>query len=130
MEHLRIRALAPDAEDELRFLYEWLLDAPELRGRVTMEQSPPPPGRLGPVLEALLVALGPGGAVAAMTVAVISWLRHRTSDVTIRVTSADGGEVEVSAFRVRKLDEAAVRDEVDRLTRLLGRELPPDPPPQ
>ncbi|MFI2664734.1 effector-associated constant component EACC1 [Micromonospora carbonacea] len=128
MQQLRISIDGDGTGDEARSLQDWLLDVPELRGRLTAAQAPPPPGKLGPVLEAVLVALGPGGAAAAAAAAVVAWIRHRSSDVTVRITRADGAEVEVTATRVRKLDQAALRAETDRLAALLGRELPPTPP--
>lgn len=46
--------------DELRSLHEWLSAEEELRGRVRLVQSPPPPNALGSVPEMLTVALAPG----------------------------------------------------------------------
>jgi Effector Associated Constant Component 1 len=96
------------AGDDLRELRSWLVGEDEFRGRVTEHQSPPPPGAMGPVLDALTVALGPGGALTALTGAVIVWLRNRRGKVVVKVTSGEN-TIELDADRVRGLDPAAVQ---------------------
>ncbi|MFE5587624.1 hypothetical protein [Kitasatospora sp. NPDC056531] len=95
--------------DELRSLRTWLTDVDELRGRVTSVESPPVPGTLGPVLDALAVALGPGGAATALATAVISWIRQRRGEVTLKISRPDGASVEISGKRVQGLDDGTIR---------------------
>jgi hypothetical protein len=114
-----VRAEAPDADDQLRSLHGWLADLPELRGAVSTRQIPPPEGALGPVLDALAVALGPAGAVTAFATTLIAWLRTRRGDVRIKVTLADGRSAEVTAEKVAGLDAAALDKEVRRVAALL-----------
>ncbi|MGK5682058.1 effector-associated constant component EACC1 [Actinoplanes sp. URMC 104] len=108
--------------DDLRALRSWLAGEPELRGRVSARETATRPDTLGPVLETLLVALGPGGAAAALVTGLVSWLRQRNSDVTVRVERADGSSFEVSAQRVRGLDADALRAEVASLAAAVGSE--------
>ena len=100
-----------DAEP-LRGLRSWLGDEPELQGRLTARESTPRPGTLGPLLEALVVAVGPGGVAAALVTGLVSWLRQQRGDVTVRVERADGSSFEISAQRVKGLDAAGLREEV------------------
>ncbi|MCU7726370.1 hypothetical protein ODJ79_21790 [Actinoplanes sp. KI2] len=106
---------AGDAE-ALRGLRTWLAEEAALRGRVTARESPPPEGTLGPLLEALVVAVGPGGVAVALVTGLVSWLRQQRGDLTVRVERPDGGSFELSAQRVKGLDMAAVRAEVERLS--------------
>lgn len=107
----------PGAGDEVRSLYGWLVGEDELRGRVQLRESAPESGALGALPLGLEIALAPGGG-AVLASAVVAWLRHRTSDLTCRVTRPDGGAVEVSAKRVR--DSASVQALVAELVDSLG----------
>ncbi len=112
---VRIVTGGGDRLTELESLEEWLADTPELRGRVTPVESPPPPGALGPVLDALLVALAPGSVATALATALVSWIRHRTGAVRVEVELPDGTRVRLEADRVRVLTEQQLRAELDRL---------------
>ncbi|WP_306208083.1 effector-associated constant component EACC1 [Actinoplanes sp. RD1] len=112
--------VAGDAGAEaLRQLRSRLRAEPALRGRVTERELPPAPGTLGPVLDAVLVALGPGGVAAALVTGLVSWLRHERADLTVRVERADGSSFEITAQRVKGLDAAGLRAEITALTRAL-----------
>ncbi|MGW1055340.1 effector-associated constant component EACC1 [Streptomyces sp. NPDC001155] len=106
--------------DELRSLHAWLTDVDELRGRVGCKESPPEKGTLGPLLEALTVALGPGAAATALATTVIAWLRTRRSEIHIKVTLPDRRLLELSARNVADLDAAALRQQVAEVAVLLG----------
>lgn len=105
--------------DELRSLHEWLVAEEELRGRVRLVESPPPPGTLGSVPELLAVVLAPGGVAAVLASTVIAWMRHRTGEVACKLTRPDGTSVEISAQRVRGTDVAEVRELVAELAETL-----------
>ncbi|GGZ07005.1 hypothetical protein CP967_01240 [Streptomyces nitrosporeus] len=107
------------AADELRSLHEWLIVEEELRGRVRLVEAPPPPGTLGTVPEMLTIALAPGGVTAVLASAAIAWMRHRTGEVTCKLTRPDGTSMEVRAQRVRSTDMAEVRELVDGLADML-----------
>lgn len=102
--------------DALRSLRSWLLEADERVGRVELRHAEPQPGQLGSLTDALVVALGSGGAGTALASVLITWLRHRTTDLTIKVTRADGSSFEVSGQRLRRIDAPALGAEVQRLT--------------
>jgi Effector Associated Constant Component 1 len=115
------------SDDELRNLRTWLLDEPELRGRVMLRASLPQPGEMGPGAEALVLALaGGGGAVLAATTirtlgsVLITWLKSRTSQVEVIARRADGTEVTLSATEVRKLSTDGVARMLDELVSRLG----------
>lgn len=108
-----------DRGDQLRSLRRWLLDSQELRGRVEGVERPPETGALGPVLDALAVALGPAGAVTAFATGLIAWLRTRRGEVTIKVTLPDGSSLELTAKRVSGLDSGALQRQVTDLADLL-----------
>jgi Effector Associated Constant Component 1 len=97
----------PGAADEVRSLRGWLADDEELRGVARLDSAGAQPGTLGPAVETLAIALGPGGVSAALATSLVAWLRHRTSDVTISAPDSDGREVRLSATRVRGLDRGS-----------------------
>ncbi|MFC6081975.1 effector-associated constant component EACC1 [Sphaerisporangium aureirubrum] len=111
--------------DDLRDLHSWLTDEPDLRGRVTPHESPPPPGALGPVLDGLHIALGSGGVAATLAGVVIAWLKTRPAEITVRLRRGDD-EFEVTASGVRSLDPAAVADLAERIRRSGEKSLSPD----
>jgi hypothetical protein len=118
--------LDDETTDELRSLRAWLVGEDELRGRVTMVEQPPRPGELGPVTDALLVALGQGGAATVLAAGLVSWLRSRHGDINITAERrGDQTKIQVSAKRVRGLDADGLRSEIDRLGHALSNGLPP-----
>jgi len=105
--------------DNLRSLRGWLIGEDELRGRVRLVESPPPPGALGMLPELLVVTLAQGDITALATV-LITWLRQRRGELAIRVKHKDT-EVEVSGKVVRGLDAEALQQEASRLAELIAR---------
>ncbi len=71
---------------------------------------------MGGVLDVLMVALGSGGAVAALATSVSTWLSQpRRADVKLTVTAESGRHIELDARRIR--DPAVLLREVERLLR-------------
>jgi hypothetical protein len=99
-----LRVIAADS-DSLRSLSSWLGSEPDLRGRIRHVEREPVPGTMGPMTEALQIALGSGGAIATLSGVVIAWLGARPGDVTVKLTRGPN-QIEVSAGRVRSLDTA------------------------
>lgn len=114
-----VAAGGSNAVDDLRSLREWLVDADELRGGVDAVESSPPVGTLGPVLDALVVALGPGAAVTALATALVAWLRNQRSDVRVKVTTSGGTSLELDAKRVSNMDTEALRRQVVEIVSVL-----------
>jgi hypothetical protein len=103
-------------ERELRSLRKWLVDEPGLRGwRITLANPELAPGDMGAISDVLVVALGSGGAGAALVASLSAWLQTRVTTVKMRMRS-DAGEVEIEATTAR--DPAAL---VERLAKALPR---------
>jgi Effector Associated Constant Component 1 len=114
---IAVALTSPTSGDEVRSLRQWLVADDELRGRVRVVEKAPEPGTLGALADALVVTLGPSGAATAFAGALITWIRHRKSDLVCRVTRPDGLVAEVSAQQVRELDAAAIRALVEDLSK-------------
>ncbi|MBO0851255.1 MAG: hypothetical protein J2P20_17465 [Pseudonocardia sp.] len=115
-----VSAAGPEAGDQLRSLRGWLADVEELRGRVSLREHPPRPGTLGPVLDALVVAVGPGGAATAMAATVVAWLRNRHGEVRVKMTLPDSRSMELTAKHVAEFDAAALERQVAQIAAMLG----------
>ncbi|WP_329551543.1 effector-associated constant component EACC1 [Streptomyces sp. NBC_00696] len=112
---------------ELRDLWEYLTDRPELRGRVTRHTTDESDtGRLGPLTDALVAALEPGGAFTVLAGAVVAWIkfRPRTESIRLNIRRPDGSCVEIELKR----QQAKEYDAVDRMVRA-ALQPPPGPPP-
>ncbi|GGS65682.1 hypothetical protein GCM10010156_25770 [Planobispora rosea] len=107
-------------DDQLRDLYAWLQEETDLRGRVVMEERPPDPGTLGPGTGALQVLLESGGALASMSAAVVSWLRTRTGEVSVKIVDGDK-EMEATAGGLRDLDHARVDEITEQVVQTFQR---------
>jgi hypothetical protein len=90
---------------ELERLAEWLRQEPELRGRVKLAAAKPAEGELGVPGEALVAAVGSGGAISVLITALQAFLSARKrADFTITV-EGPGGKRTIDAKNVR--DETA-----------------------
>jgi hypothetical protein len=116
---LIVAVSGPEADDETRSLHAWLSSDEELRGLARLAGAAEP-GTLGPAAETLAVALGPGGVTAALATALVAWLRHRTSDVTITARGNDGPELRLSAKRVHGMSPERLSELATRLASDLG----------
>ncbi|WP_182900844.1 effector-associated constant component EACC1 [Microbispora sp. H10830] len=95
--------------DQLRELYAWLAEEPDLRGRVQVAEQEPAPGTMGAPVAALEIVLAGGKAIVAVASAVVAWLHTRSGEVSIRLNRG-GQEIEVSAKGVKNLDSDGVVD--------------------
>ena len=112
--------------DGLRSLREWLVGEEELRGRVRSAERPPEAGRLGPVLDGLVIALAPGGVASVLAAAVVVWVRAQRGDVTVTVERSDGSSFRVEGRRLRGMDADATRGLVELASRVMDGEPSPD----
>lgn len=99
-----------DTAEGLAQLSAWLRQEPDLRGLVNFATKAPRPDALGPSTDALVVAVGSGGAISVLAASLKAFLTlPRRSDVrvTIRETS-DGRTVELDVKRVADV-EAVIR---------------------
>lgn len=107
-------SISAEDGDVLRSLLDWLRHEDTLRGRVRAAHTPVRPGEMGGVLDVLVVALGSGGAGAALATSVSTWLSQpRRADVKLTITAEDGRHIELDARRVR--DPVVLLREVERL---------------
>jgi hypothetical protein len=103
---MAIRTGDHDSE-ALESLYDWLRTDVELGASVSQRRSAPRRGELGALTDAVIVAVGSGGAVTALGPLLKSWLqRPRHAHIKLEVeTSPDGKRsVTLDADRVRKED--------------------------
>jgi Effector Associated Constant Component 1 len=84
-------------DEEIRSLANWLRDEEDLRGRVRTENAPIQEGRMGGVLESVVVILT-SATTATVFTSVKDWLIARKSagKVTLKLKSATGRELELS----------------------------------
>jgi hypothetical protein len=90
---------------DLPDLYAWLRQEDEFRGNVRIERRALDPDKMGAIPELIAVAVGSGGAASVLARSLSTWLAHRKSDVTLRITSHDGRTVELNAQRVTDVNE-------------------------
>ncbi|MFC7830779.1 hypothetical protein [Streptomyces sp. NPDC057375] len=131
MEELRVVVTA--AEDGRREGVEelrgWLLDVPELRGRIRRDDlAASRPGTMGAASDALIALLAPGGVATVFAGAVIAWVQTRRGNHTITVTRSDGTEITISSSRARDISPQEAADLAQRLAAPPSEEPPPSPP--
>lgn len=100
-----------DEVGELAALLEWLRGERGLAGAVREVHAPPGPGELGGGAEALVVALGAGGAAGTLARSLFAWLQTRRPTLKITVTS-DWNSVTVEAGQIRDGDVLPLLREV------------------
>jgi hypothetical protein len=94
----------------LEELSEWLAHEPHLRGLLSPRIRPPQTGELGVLADALVAAIGSGGALTVLVGSLKTYLSQpRHADVRIVVSSPDGRRVEIDVKRARDA-EALVRN--------------------
>lgn len=120
--------LADQSADDVRSLHSWLNEEEDLRGRARLRPAPVPEGKLGSLTDALIVAIGPGGAAVSLAGVLISWIRHRTTDVVLEASRPDGEKVRITARRVKGLDVAEIKAVTNGLAAWAGGqgEAPPE----
>jgi len=96
-----------DEVGELAALLEWLRGEPGLAGAIREVRTPPRPGELGGAVEALVVALGPGGAAGVLAGSLFGWLRTRRPSLKVTVTKGSRS-ITVDASEVRDGDVLSV----------------------
>lgn len=101
-----------DDVGELAALLEWLRGERGLAGMVREVRVPPGPGELsGGAVEAVVVAVGAGGAAGTLARSLFGWLPTRRPSVKITVTT-DRSTITVEARQVRDGDVLPMLREV------------------
>lgn len=96
-------------------LSAWLRQEPDLRTRVAFAPTAPSPGELGTAMDALVVAVGSGGALSVLAASLKAFLAlPRRSDIRLTIRqSASGHAVELDMKRVSDV-EAILREVLGR----------------
>ncbi|QRP49037.1 hypothetical protein [Amycolatopsis sp. FDAARGOS 1241] len=115
---MQLRLIPDGAPDALVSLYDWLSHEDDLRGRVSLARPVPAPGEMGGIADAIVVALGSGGAIATLATALPIWLgKSRRATVQIEVAADEHGrKVVVRAENVKDV-EVLLRQVLDQTTR-------------
>ena len=102
---------AVDEVGELAALLAWLRGERGLAGAIREVRVPPGPDELGGAVEALVVALGTGGAAGTLTTSLFGWLRTRRPNLKVTVTRGKNS-VTVEVGQVRDGDVLPLLREV------------------
>lgn len=109
---LTLSVSGPDQIQEFASLEEWLVEDPDLRlCRITREVPEPRPGEMGGISDVLMVALGSGGAGAALATSLSIWLRTRVDRVSVRLKT-DKGQIVIQA--------TGTDDVADQVRKIIG----------
>ena len=96
-------------------LSDWLAGESGLRGMIAPVNAGPAPGELGVAADALVAAVGSGGAISVLAASLKVFLTlPRRSDLRIVLTGSDGRKVEIDAKRVGDA-EALIREVIGRV---------------
>jgi hypothetical protein len=103
--NVRLTLNESDAE-KLQELREWLLNESELRGQIKTPSAQPDSNQMGVLGDALIVAVGSGGALSVLFASLKAWFAQpKRSDVRIEVRTEDGRQIILSAARVSRPEE-------------------------
>jgi len=99
-------------------LRSWLMDVPQLRGKVDrVAKDAAPAGTMGPAADALVAVLEPGGVAVAFAGALVAWVQTRRSTHTISVIRPDGTKITISSRQARSMSPQEAADLAERLAR-------------
>lgn len=104
-----ILRVAGPAGGEAEDLLGWLLERPELSGKVTPARPGGADGAQGPASDALAVAVGSGGPLTALALCLKTWIQahyaQRKANVHIEVTAADGRRAVIDASNAEEAEK-------------------------
>ena len=94
-----VRISVSGRDTDVESLWDWLRSEPEFRGHLRLGQAPGPQEAMGALAE-VIVGVTSSGAATALAKAVQVWLVQRRSDVVLKISRPQGGEIVVDAKRV------------------------------
>lgn len=107
--------LAASDQTTLDSLREWLEGEDELRGRIRRGSATPLPGHMGVLQEAIIVAVGGGGALSALAASLrFFFSQPRREDIKIEIRTEDGRSILIDSRRVKN-SEAILRAILENL---------------
>ena len=111
---------------ELRDLAAWISAEPGSMRDVRIVEQAPRNDQLGVIGDGLAIALGSGGATG-LTTALVTWIRHRTSDLDLTVTAPDGTVVTMRGKRLQALATEEVLPHIKSISDALAQSSPAEP---
>jgi hypothetical protein len=103
MNQIQISVKDADQVEDLEALDQWLRDEPELRGLIERSAAVPKPGELGALSDALVAAVGAGGAISVLASSLkVFFSQPAGARVHLTVSRPDGTTAELDADRVRR----------------------------
>jgi len=103
VERVAISVEGSDRVEDLEALAAWFAEESELRGLIKAAAAVPDAGELGALPDALLAAVGGGGAVSVLAGSLKAFFSQpRGAKVRLTVTRPDGTRVELDADRVAR----------------------------
>ena len=99
----------PNESTGLRELGEWFREDDVLRGKISYEEKPIQPGQMGGMVEAIVIAVGSGGAATTLIRQFFIWLGKNGERYTAHLTLKDakGREVNLDVNGVADSDAIA-----------------------
>jgi hypothetical protein len=99
----------PDESLGLRELGEWFREDDTLRGKISYKEQPVKPGQMGGMIEAIIIAVGSGGAATTLIRQFFTWLRRSGDRHTVHLTLKDdtGREVHLDVNGLKDSDVIA-----------------------
>ncbi|MFI6602138.1 hypothetical protein ACIBHX_38310 [Nonomuraea sp. NPDC050536] len=88
---LELSVIAPEADQELRSLYEWLRDEPVIRqsSQISLSEQEVKPGDMGDTLDLITLLVTSGLALPGFIQTVASWAATRRSRPTVVIKRED-----------------------------------------
>lgn len=86
-------------DTDVESLWDWFRSEPEFRGHLRLVRVPGAPGSMGALAE-VIVGVTSSGAATALARAIQVWLVQRRSDVMLKISGPQGGEIVLDAKRV------------------------------
>jgi len=113
VERISIAVDGADDAADLEALGQWLAAEPQLRGLIKTVPATPRPDELGTAADALVMAVGAGGAVSVLAASLKTFFAQpRGAKVRLVVTRADGSRIELDADRLRQSSVAGLAEQV------------------
>ena len=110
---VEIRVIGDRESEALLDLLVWLKNSEGLAGRIeAITGTAEPTTMSNGIVELLVAAVASRSTVKLVTQCIAAWLRQRTSDVTVSLTS-EGTKFEVTSKAVKKMSAAELQSLIE-----------------
>jgi len=91
MRQLRIRINDGNSDDELRSLYDWLQNEPDVRQNtaISIERGEAPAGELGTTFDLIQLTVDSSFQLSSLAVSIAAWRATRKKNIYVRVETKD-----------------------------------------